>query len=270
MNKYKTYCTPEQTKKALELGAPIIKERVGKCITEGLARLGCSDEENEYDYLIPGTDEMLGWLRNDVGLRFKIDEVSDTIVAYKATYGYWYKSGQSSNPKGAVLAVIDVALEYLIINKKRKFKMKKTLTIELEVEEGYELQFDPETRTIKEIPERSRSWEDFCKKHTNVKGEWYITGSGFVGSITSSDQKRCNNNLETRGDAEGILALIQLTRLHDEWETGKTPICRVSNTDSGFMVTDSKTGLLVFSSTERASEFIKDFKDLLEKAKRFL
>lgn len=100
MNKYTIPCTSEQTKKALKLGAPIIK------------RYNRFDDFTECILDHPTTKQMIGWLRSK-GFRFKIDELSNTITAYRVTFGYWYKVGQSSNPKGAIFAVIDAALEYL-------------------------------------------------------------------------------------------------------------------------------------------------------------
>lgn len=100
MNIYTIYCTEAQTKKALELGAPIIK------------RYNRFDDFTECILDNPTAEQMIEWLRSK-GFRFKIDELSDTITAYRVTFGYWYKVGQSSNPKGATFAVIDAALDYL-------------------------------------------------------------------------------------------------------------------------------------------------------------
>lgn len=108
MDKYTIYCTTEQTKKALELGAPIQFASINDI------RLGryIEVEGNNEAYEIPTAEQMIGWLRSK-GFRFKIDEWSDTIVAFGVTFHCWYIYGQSSNPKGATLAAIDAALDYL-------------------------------------------------------------------------------------------------------------------------------------------------------------
>lgn len=122
MNRYTLYCTPEQTKRALELGAPIIKEKVGKCITEGLARLGCIDEENEYDCLIPTAEQMINWLEEQVGI--VVIEITEDAEFCSWEYEVWHIKSPCSHAsnfnsrKEATLAAIDASLEYLINNKK--------------------------------------------------------------------------------------------------------------------------------------------------------
>lgn len=128
MERYTIYCTEEQTKKALELGAKIKKERVGKCITDGLPRLGSEPEEDKYDYLIPTAEQMIGWLEEQwimvevyYNCTFQHYNYTKTI---KGKNGCWgsklndsYTNGFSSR-KEATLAAIDAALDYLIKNKK--------------------------------------------------------------------------------------------------------------------------------------------------------
>lgn len=107
MNEYTTYCNPRQTEEAMRLGAPIERtEILGDIINKKYIL------ENNVATIVPTAEQMIGWLRSK-GFRFKIEELSDTIVAYRATFGCWYKCGQSSNPKGATLAVIDAALDFL-------------------------------------------------------------------------------------------------------------------------------------------------------------
>lgn len=155
--------------------------------------------------------------------------------------------------------------------------MKQTLTIELEVREGYKLQYNPETQTITEVKvekNRSKSWKEFCKNNPGVINEWFITSDGEVIATCSC---RCGrntiNNLATKEDAEGILALIQLTRLHDEWvEAGEqTEVSIYVDIYGNPMVSDRKhQHLLDFPTKEMAYEFFSCFRDLIFKAKRFL
>lgn len=160
---------------------------------------------------------------------------------------------------------------------------KQKLTIEVDVRDGYELKYNPETRTIEEVktePIRSKSWEDFCKNHKYVDKEWYIDNCGNIASVNGS--RKCLNNLSTREDAEGILALIQLTRLHDEWVDGWVPNWETSpNYSNRYVITHIyKTfaidedchdyRLLAFPTTEMAEEFLTCFEDLIEKAKKFI
>lgn len=120
MDKYKIPCTPEQTKKALELGAPIEvksienapKEWHGKACFTGMAT--CAK--------IPTTEEMLGWLREN--------DLYVNIIHISAGYTSWIKTikknlylskgntGYVNSFEEATFAGINAALEYLTNNKK--------------------------------------------------------------------------------------------------------------------------------------------------------
>ena len=115
MNKYTIYCTEEQTRKALELGAPIEKHYKG---TDGLTRY--------YEDVIPTAEEMIGWIEEQ-GI------LVDTSAAFLHTNtpSYLYRIGFRFNDyvsdvvdypsrKEATLAAIDAALEYLSRNKKEE------------------------------------------------------------------------------------------------------------------------------------------------------
>lgn len=60
MNKYTIYCTPEQTKKALELGAPI-KE----CGYYFKKQIGCNTISDTDLHIIPTAEQMIGWLEEN-------------------------------------------------------------------------------------------------------------------------------------------------------------------------------------------------------------
>lgn len=116
MNKYSIYCTPEQTKKALELGTPIEFIKVG----EGKPLHYICSRENKGYYKIPTAEQMIGWLEEN--------NIENIIVCKKdgGDYGYtvYHTSHKKplqrfwfSNRKEATLAAIDAALEY-ISNKK--------------------------------------------------------------------------------------------------------------------------------------------------------
>lgn len=118
MNKYNLFCTEEQTRKALELGAPIVqgpmleilRNEIGeRCFLSGTSL-----------YWFPTAEEMIGWLEEN--------NIENIIVCKKdgGDYGYtvYHTSHRSplqrfwfSNRKEATLAAIDDALEYLISQK---------------------------------------------------------------------------------------------------------------------------------------------------------
>lgn len=159
---------------------------------------------------------------------------------------------------------------------------KQTITIDIDVRDGYELKYNPKTRTIEEVkkePVRSKSWEEFCENHPITK-EYYINDNGLVCLITECN-RTCCNNLETKEDAEGILALIQLTRLHDEWVGDWKSLKFVDNSyiikyileDDSYRIQLAGVywqTILNFPTKEMAEEFFKYFKDLIKKAKRFI
>lgn len=118
MKDYTIYCTEEQTKKALDLGAPIKQEYIGKCITEGLPRVGCNTEEDVKDYLCPTAEQMIGWLEEQ-------DAVCGIVINYfhGVTLNHWafwakmkdqvFMNEECNSRKEATLAAIDAALDYL-------------------------------------------------------------------------------------------------------------------------------------------------------------
>lgn len=113
MNNYIIYCTPEQTKKALELGAPLEDGELSRCSIF----VGWQPYEKEYE--IPTAEEMIGWLEEQKYIR--------EIYVHKNPYDVWFYSIinlqevdiSSDNVvffrtrKEATIAAIDAALEYL-------------------------------------------------------------------------------------------------------------------------------------------------------------
>lgn len=117
MNKYTTHCTEEQTKKAFELGAPIVilpnyEEYSGFPFVR-------HTNGNEYPCVIPTAEQMIGWLEE----REDIDEIAPmkkgdywVYVVYMA--GIWSDIESPEDAfyptrKEATLAAIDAALDYL-------------------------------------------------------------------------------------------------------------------------------------------------------------
>lgn len=159
---------------------------------------------------------------------------------------------------------------------------KQTITIDIDVRDGYELKYNLETRTIKEVkkePTRSKSWEEFCRHNPKIQGEYYLTSTGNINTVTTYNSRVYANTLVTKEDVEGILALIQLTRLHDEWVGdwkpigGKDHYAITYNLERKEFVTEtwwSTLNILSFPTKEMALEFFVCFKDLIYKAKRFI
>ena len=103
MDKFTIYCTEEQTKKALELGAPIKYVLIGP--------IGKDTKK----YLEPTAEQMIGWME---------EQKSFSNICVRKTMGgnhssACYCNGETllnkvfSSRKEATIAAIDAALEYL-------------------------------------------------------------------------------------------------------------------------------------------------------------
>lgn len=129
-----------------------------------------------------------------------------------------------------------------------------------------------------------RSWEEFCEEYNNKNNDYFIgTFSNPVPSdIGDRDIKKDRNLLATKEDAEAFLALMQLKRLRDQWWESlnwkaeytihgdcKYCIILVENEiiiDHAY-VTNT---FLAFPTEEIAEDFLKCFRDLIEKAKELI
>ena len=114
MNKYTIYCTPEQTRKALELGAPIRFASINDI------RLGryIEVESNNEAYEIPTTEQMIGWLDEqgiaiDIHTYFRVGHGKIHHYQYTVTDLNRVFNGEYTSRKETTLAAIDAALEYL-------------------------------------------------------------------------------------------------------------------------------------------------------------
>lgn len=114
MKKYSIPCTEEQAKKALELGAPIIKiDTRDKRLIYGSSM--CYPVIADYHYAIPTAEQMVCWLEEQ-GFYFRLDtsgcsvEIDFNCIIEKINIPR----------KEATLTAIDAALDYLSNNKKYK------------------------------------------------------------------------------------------------------------------------------------------------------
>lgn len=116
MNKYIIYCTEDQTKKAIKLGAPI-KTLVYKEDYDGVKHyISIKKEYTVYQYAIPTAEQMVNWLEEQ-------KEISDLHIFKPAicwTFELYLYNGDGKNNhplfnsrKEATFAAIDAALDYL-------------------------------------------------------------------------------------------------------------------------------------------------------------
>lgn len=126
MNRYETYCTKEQTMKALALGAPIILESEYYTPTENDIKLDdpipCDSYTCGYHYAkCPTTSQMIGWLRERY-IRVYVKPYTDcnNMKRYKGIIHTVAERliADSMSYKEVTLKAIDAALEYLTNNNK--------------------------------------------------------------------------------------------------------------------------------------------------------
>ena len=120
MDNFTIHCTEEQTKKALELGAPIEALYSKADYLQRIPTVSIKGEYVTYDYFIPTAEEMIGWLEEQDNI--KSVEVTQSFgwhyrVKRKSNDAENWIRGDCRNRKEATLAAIDAALEYLTNNK---------------------------------------------------------------------------------------------------------------------------------------------------------
>lgn len=121
MNRYTIPCTLEQTKKALELGAPI--QIVSSVMHSG--NIKTVSISNGFT-IIPTVEQMINWLENQDSIDSIIVEKGQYIGDMgEWMYTIWNKNKMCENSgsdfptrKKATLVAIDAALEYLSNDKK--------------------------------------------------------------------------------------------------------------------------------------------------------
>lgn len=114
MEQYTIYCTEEQTRKALDLGAPITSYE-NAFISTAVPHFSVGiDDKNWVEYICPTAERMIGWLETKVELGLHVWRGKDY-------YGFSLWDGVEeikyrvdlATRKEATLAAIDEALDYL-------------------------------------------------------------------------------------------------------------------------------------------------------------
>ena len=131
-------------------------------------------------------------------------------------------------------------------------------------------------------PIKPKTWEEFCKS-LPVFGEFFISSNSEIDTAYKSNRRinEDRNLLESKEGAEAILALIQLIRLRKAWvgewdpEKTGTSIHYIQSTVDGrltisFVSRYMYRHTLTFPSESIAKQFMECFRDLLNKAERFL
>lgn len=125
MNEYTIYCTEEQTRKALALGAPIEYAGIPNLHSphKEIEFVGESGKMECAKFALPTAEQMISWLEEQkvfVHIEPCVDISCSWRIASKGynKYGYTSDINVCKSRREATLASIDKALEYLT---KRKY-----------------------------------------------------------------------------------------------------------------------------------------------------
>lgn len=159
--------------------------------------------------------------------------------------------------------------------------------LKIEVPHGYEI--DKAKSTFEKIifkkikDELPNTWGEFCEQNYNANKEYFIGTDSDILHVKRLHVNRSfygdRNLLSTKEDAEAHLALIQLHRLRDvyrqgwkpNWDDNKEKYCiNYFECKVEICALCCSRHFLSFQSQEIAEKFLKNFKDLIEKAKELL
>jgi hypothetical protein len=148
-------------------------------------------------------------------------------------------------------------------------------TFNIEIPEGYEI--DQEKSTFEKIVFKEikkglpKTWEELIR----VKG-YYVTSGSYPSNCNGVTEKTNKNVFATAEQAEAALAMAQLSQLRDAYRQGWKPDWKNANTkkyvifyEDSQLKTDywyTRQYFLSFETSLIAQEFLKNFKDLIEKA----
>ena len=160
---YSIFCTKEQTRKALKLGAPIDiyynEDIEHTCIIEGLC------------WNIPTAEQMMGWLRKEKGLFVEPYLNGECCYSFSPIVstkedGEIIHLEAEDDPDKATLVAIDAALEYLT-NKKEvnKLKMDSKWKSFVDIANGIDYSYIS-TNGIEDLSVKRA--QDYLNKHHNI------------------------------------------------------------------------------------------------------
>ena len=164
-------------------------------------------------------------------------------------------------------------------------------TIEIEVPDGYKAVYNKDIRKIEVVcTTLPKSWGEFCDNYPIENYECLISEHSIIKDFYPSDvaipqiernERKVNENknlLPNKETAEAFLALMQLIQLRDcyrqgwkpDWGDYTTKHCIIFGgvVYIGWAIGEQR--VLSFQSEEIRDEFLKNFKDLIEKAKELI
>ena len=162
-----------------------------------------------------------------------------------------------------------------------KMKEKRNITLTLEkarewYKKGGELkEIALQAFSEKELNPLPRSWEEFCEKYPVKKGECILESKDVITVVPCDCSNRIYKNwFLSKKSVEAHLAMIQLEQLRNCWwndwepkyDCGTKYIIKWDKDDLIVATSGRIRAFLIFPTREIAEEFLKCFRDLIEKA----
>ena len=128
----------------------------------------------------------------------------------------------------------------------------------------------------KELNPLPKSWEELVTNYARMG--YYISADGKPLMCASSGRLSSPHVCPSKKSAEAHLAMIQLEQLRDCWRQSWEPIwdcsekwcIRLQRNELSVGITTNISRFLTFPTKEMAEEFLKCFRDLIEKAGDFI
>ena len=123
-----------------------------------------------------------------------------------------------------------------------------------------------------------KTWEEFCNNYTVQKGEYFIDSNSIIRQVSLDNLRlpcRDSNLLPNRQAAEAHLALIKLHQLRDCYRQGWKPDWTIPKSNFAIFYMKGRYTVeefiysrefLTFQTREIASEFLTNFRELIEEA----
>lgn len=258
----------------------------------GINRMDHRGRCTNYFYYISGDDNTIAWtcVRPQHLSVFTLEEFEKEFpfkVGDKVIYDY------TPNSVGTVVDIkFDDNIPYrvdlkgtictcgtMMLKPYKEMKEERNITLALDkakewYKKGGELkEIALQAFNEKELNPLPRSWEEFCENYPVREGECYFKPDGKIRVIEHDvDTRIAKNWIPSKESAESYLAMIQLEQLRDCWRQGWKPKAH----EAVYVINFSINGLgvyyfssrefLSFPTREMAEEFLKCFRDLIEKA----
>ena len=259
----------------------------------GINRLNHNGHYTNYFYYVAGDDNTIAWtcVRPQYRDVFTLEEfekefpfkIGDRVITITTNLrgiitnlkenGWYYVKCDNGH-------FVCIFRQHLKLYKEMKEERNITLTLDKAQEwykKGGELrEIALQAFTETELNPLPRSWEEFATNY--ARRGYYISSDGKPLMCASSGKFSSPHVCPSKKSAEAHLALIQLEQLRNCWWNGWEPIWDRSEkwciglwgNEISIGIITNASKFLTFPTKEMAEEFLKCFRDLIEKAGDFI